>query len=279
MNGIIYILVFKVLLLANLPANPPGQQAKGRVLEVDEETRSLLVEFETGQTTLVKVAPGDLMIGYEGSDVEGVLEESGQNLRLNSIWPHNEIHNNAMNGVNRSIIREAATMGRADSLARGDYLPDFALFNHRGQPVYARDLRKQPMVMSFIFTRCGDPSMCPATSQRMAELGTRLEKSGLTDPRLVLVSFDPEYDTPGILRQYSDALGMDSNQFELLTGDKETIMALLRLTGVRTIHEDGTIVHNLVTLLTDDHGRIILRQDGSRWSADAIFEKLARTPQ
>lgn len=226
------------------------------------------------EPVFVEAAPGDIAIGYEGSSITGVLSERNGTSRLSSVWPDEVITNNAMTGVNRSIIRKAATMGRADGLSRGDYLPDFALFNHRGQPVYARDLRTAPTVVSFIFTRCGAPTMCPATSARMSELGERLAEAGREDVRLVLVSFDPDYDTPGVLRQYADALGMDTEQFELLTGDDEAIKALLRLTGVRTLREDGTIVHNLVTLLTDDLGRIILRQDGSRWSADAIFQRL-----
>lgn len=248
---------------------------EGRVVEVDRDRGGLVVQFDgSDEAEFVKVAPGDLAIGYEGSEISGVLNRRNETARLSSVWPKGTIVSNAMAGVNRSIIREAATMGRAESLSRGDYLPDFALFNHRGEPVYARDLRNQPTVMSFIFTRCGDPVMCPATSARMAQLGDRLAEAGREDVRLVLVSFDPEYDTPGVLHQYADALGMETDQYELLTGDSETIRALLHLTGVRTIEEDGTIVHNLVTLLSDNHGRIILRQDGSRWSADAIFERL-----
>jgi len=247
----------------------------GQVLEADVGRGGLVVQFEEeAEPRFVKVSAGDLEIGFEGDFISGTLTKSGEEAFLTSIRPAGPILINAMSGVNRSLLKEAAQMGRSESLSRGDYLPNFALFNQRGQAVFARDLRNQPTVLSFIFTRCGDPVMCPATTARMAGLGERLAEAGLTEPKLVLISFDPDYDTPGVLRQYAKAYGMESDQFELLTGDEETTNALMRLSGMRTIHEDGTIIHNLVTLLTDDHGRIVLRQDGSRWSADAIFQRL-----
>lgn len=222
----------------------------------------------------VVLGSGDLAIGYEGRVIEGELNTSGAQIRLERVFPAEVTTTNTMDGVNRSLVRRAASVGRSDSLGRGDYLPDFALFNQRGEAVFSNKLRERPAVMTFIFTRCGDPKMCPATSVRLAELGQQLQESGREDVRLIAISFDPAYDSPGILRQYGEAFRLNGPSFELLTGDPETIEALMRLVGVRTIEEDGTIVHNLVTLLTDDHGRIVLRQDGSRWSSDAIYGRV-----
>jgi len=251
-----------------------------RVLAVDSENRTFTLLLPTGkELSPVKASPGDIAIGYTNQEIEGRLNTDSSPPRIDTIWPANPIQENAMIGVNRSMIRKAAGLGRGPSLARGDYLPDFAFYNQRGEMVYSTNLRRMPTVLTFLFTRCGDPNMCPATAARLAELGTRLAEAGRDDVRLVALSFDPEYDTPGILNQYGNAMGMDTPQFELLTGDDEAIQALLRLVGVRTIDENGTIVHNLVTLLSDDHGRIVLRQDGSRWSADSIFEKLETMQQ
>jgi len=247
----------------------------GRVIGSDQEAGTIDLRTDSGEVLeAVRVSPGDLAVGYDGRPIRGTLDRNGSETRLKGIWPDDPVMTNAMSGVNRTLIREAASLGRGESLGRGDYLPDFALFNQRADPVFARDLRTRPTVITFLFTRCADPKMCPATAARLAELGRRVSDEGWDDVRLVAVSFDPEYDTPGILRQYGKAVGMDSSVFELLTGDRGAIEALLRKVGVRTINENGTIVHNLVTLLADDHGRIVLRQDGSRWSADAIFERL-----
>lgn len=268
-------LVSVFLTFAGLAAFAAGDFA-GTVVAVDDDRKGFRLDPEgEGEAFFARVGPGDLAIGYEGERVTGVVDRSASPPRLERILPANPIEGNAMRGINRRLIREAASLGRGGSLARGDYLPDFAFYNQRGEPVFARDLRSQPAVLTFLFTRCPDPEMCPATAARLASLGDRLAAAGREDVRLVAVSFDPGYDTPGILRQYGEAMGLDTGQFELLTGDPETIQALLRVVGVRTYDRDGTIVHNLVTLLSDDHGRIVLRQDGSRWSADAIYRRLA----
>jgi len=252
---------------------------RGQVVAVDKESRELSIRLDSQESPQTfAVGAGDAAIGYLGQEIVGepVDQPSSTLPRLNQIWPDNLIERNAMDGVNRSLIREAALLGRGESLSRGDYLPDFALYNQRGEPVFASQLKNSPTVLTFIFTRCAVPQMCPATSARLSQLGQRAEAAGWDQAHFVAVSFDPDYDTPGILNQYASAMGMDGEAFELLTGDLEAIEALLRLVGVRTIEEDGTIVHNLVTLLADDHGRIVLRQDGSRWSADAIYQRMEK---
>ncbi|MBC2604033.1 SCO family protein [Puniceicoccus vermicola] len=266
-------LTLPILLLFLTSAS--GREIRGTITESEPAKQQVSLTLESGKTLgPLEVGSGDAAIGYENQEIVGDLTESGKTMRLTHIWPDNQILANAMAGVNRSLIRNAATLGRNDSLVRGDYLPDFALYNQRGEPVYSSHLRKSPTVLTFLFTRCGDPNMCPATAARLSELGDRAAKAGWDQARFVAVSFDPEYDTPGVLHQYGEVMGMNTPSFELLTGDPEAIEALLRLVGVRTFDEDGTIVHNLVTLLTDSHGRIVLRQDGSRWSADAIYERL-----
>ncbi len=257
------------------PAQNPEASVRGKVTAVDAEARQLSLLLDSGEIlSSVRIGIGDAAIGYLNQEIVGERVEEGDSLRLVRIWPDNPIAANAMKGVNRSLIRKAAVLGRGKSLGRGDYLPDFSLYNQRAEAVFASRLRTSPVVITFLFTRCRDPEMCPATAARLSELGKRAAEAGFEDARFVAVSFDPDYDTPGILHQYGQATGMNSPSFELLTGDPEAIQALLRLVGVRTYDEDGTIVHNLVTLLTDNHGRIVLRQDGSRWSADAIFGQL-----
>tara|TARA_R100000027_G_scaffold67699_1_gene67931 strand:- start:10946 stop:11776 length:831 start_codon:yes stop_codon:yes gene_type:complete len=266
------------LLLLPITFSPSsGEEVRGRVQPGQSSNEIELVLSDTEIIGPLQIGPGDAAINYEGKEIVGDLTTVGDAPFLRGIWPDNELKRNAMAGVNRSLIRQSASLGRSDTLTRGDYLPDFALYNQWGAAVFSSQLRKSPTVLTFLFTRCADPMMCPATAARLADLGRTFADRGWDDVQLVAVSFDPENDTPGVLNQYGEATGMDTPAFQLLTGDPEAIEALLRVTGVRTLDQDGTIVHNLVTLLTDDHGRVILRQDGSRWSAEAIEARLEST--
>ena len=71
---------------------------------------------------------------------------------------------------------------------------DFALVDQDGRAVTAADFRGRHMLVFFGFTNC--PDVCPMSLQRIAEaLDAAPELLERLTP--VLVSVDPERDTPG----------------------------------------------------------------------------------
>lgn len=253
------------------------ERVEARVLAVDEEAMTVRLELPSGETVDgVRITPGDAAIDYTGRKVRGTLNRRGETPRFDTLYPLDGPRVKAMQGANRGLIREAAGRGRGEILARGDYWPEVALFNEDGEVVFGREFKKQPTVVAFIFTRCNMPNMCPATSQRMVRLSREAGEAGIEGVRFALVSFDPDYDSPGILRQYADSYGMDREQFELLTGPEDAIDALLRTVGIRVLAEDGTLNHNMAAFLLDDHGRVVLREDGSLWSPEAMLQQMEK---
>ena len=78
-------------------------------------------------------------------------------------------------------------------------LPDFALTDHRGQAVGRASLTGRHSALFFGFTQC--PHICPTTMRTLAE-----SMAGLADPpQVILVSVDPERDTPARLAAYVPA--------------------------------------------------------------------------
>jgi protein SCO1 len=61
-------------------------------------------------------------------------------------------------------------------------------------------------VLSFIYTRCAAPKACPYAAGVLDRLHTlsAQDKALATNMRLVSLSFDPDYDTPGRLAVYSE---------------------------------------------------------------------------
>ena len=222
------------------------------------------------------IGEGDAMLNYSGRDVRARIVSSMGQERLDAIWPLVGVQQRAMDGTNRRLNRTVLQMPRGQALARGDYLPDFALFDDRGEIVFSRTLRGKPVILTFIFTRCTVENMCPMTTGRMVELAQAIEERELGPAHHLLVSFDPDYDTPGNLRLFSVTTGADPVNVRFLTGTKSVIDDLTRAFGIEIVAEDGTLNHTIATLLTDNHGRIVLRQDGGRWSMDAILNELNR---
>lgn len=269
--------VFCFWLLCVSPAL--AEEGVFRVLERgDAENTLRIVNADTEEAGgfLVEVGSGDFAIGYVGRTVSARLVESFGRQRLEFLWPTGELQHRAMDGVNHGLRRAVTQLRRGESLNRGDYLPDFALFNQYGDLVFSRDLSGSPVVISFIFSRCGVDYMCPATTRRMVALAAQMQEAGLNEVRHLLISFDPAYDTPGTLRSYARAFAAEELPVEFLTGPADAIEPLMRLFGVRLVQEDGTIVHNAVALLVDSHRRIVLRQDGSNWGIESFLAEIRR---
>ena len=109
-----------------------------------------------------------------------------------------------------------------------DPVPAFALVNQHGEPVDESVFKGQWDLVFFGFTHC--PDICPTTLQVLATAKQApVEKGQQPLPRIVLVSVDPDRDTPDILGQYVDYFG-DGNLG--LTGTLDEIRKLTDGLGV-----------------------------------------------
>ena len=87
-------------------------------------------------------------------------------------------------------------------LQGGDPVDDFTLTAQTGQPVSLSDFRGKYVVLYFGYTSC--PDICPLTlaqlSQAMRLLGNKAQ-----DVQVIMVTVDPERDTPQRLASYLTA--------------------------------------------------------------------------
>jgi len=105
--------------------------------------------------------------------------------------------------------------------------PTFALTDQNGQPFSDADLNGRIAVINFIYTRC--TTACPTMTAQMRLLQERLRAEGVLGNPVVLVSmsFDPEHDTPEVLREYAAHFQADPGAWRFLTGDPATIKAVI----------------------------------------------------
>ncbi len=225
-------------------------------------------------TQVVKVAAGDALVGYTGHQVQGELTKSDGAWRLEGIWPADPELVKATTEATTQLRRDLVDLGRDAYRDVGDGLPPFAFYNQNGQIVRPGNLRGQWLVINFIFTRCTNPNMCPANSQRMVQLQKEVKQANLPNITLVTISFDPEHDTPGALRQYADAYGMDLANFQLLTAPPEEMKEALQQFGILIKQENGTLVHSMATLIVSPEGRITYRKQGELWTVKEFLDRL-----
>jgi protein SCO1/2 len=253
---------------------------EGRVRSVLPDSRSLEVELtasgeaelETGSTQIFRIGAGDLAIGYEGRAIRANTAFYGKKWHLEQVFPLDGLGAKAARDVNHQLHQATATMSRRKYVKQGEYIPNFAMIDQEGDFLQIRQLRGTPFVLNFIFTRCTVPTMCPASSSRMSDMQDAARETGLENLHFVTITFDPAFDSPGILRQYAEGYGMESENFHLLTGDPTVVDDLLRQFGILTMEEDGTINHTMATLLVDANGRVAYRKEGSTWSVEEFLQ-------
>lgn len=138
------------------------------------------------------------------------------------------------------------------------------------------DFEGKPVMMAMVFTHCG--YACPMIVRDMKRIGSRLDDGA--DVQYVLVSLDPERDTPEQMQRFATAHRLDPDQWTMLRGSKNQVRMLAAALGIRYRKEsDGQFAHsNLVSILNRDgevaHQQRGLESDGIA-SAEVITELLA----
>jgi protein SCO1/2 len=152
-------------------------------------------------------------------------------------------------------VNEPADLQTAFAIPLPDPLPDFSLLDQTGQPVNADTFRGQWDLVFFGFTNC--PDVCPTTLQILANVKRELIEIGAkTLPRIVLVSVDPERDTPELLGQYVDYFGEGNLG---VTGEIEDIKTLTAALGIYfekapTADGDYGVDHSAAVLVINPDG-------------------------
>jgi len=157
----------------------------------------------------------------------------------------------------------------------------FELTNQNGESVtFPDDFEGAPLIVGFIYTNC--PDICSFITANVQKIHKEIENPG--DTQFVLITFDPERDTPDELKKYASAFDMDTEPFHFLTGDTETIDALMKRVSVRTSVDEKRetetgrsiyfINHSDKILLIDQRSRLVFDYGGSMTPTEMIVEDL-----
>lgn len=105
-----------------------------------------------------------------------------------------------------------------------------------------RLFRGRLVVLSLIYTRCAEARGCPWATAVLADLRRRLKRA---DPRLaeqvrlVTLSFDPEHDTPEIMRRYAEPFAGQGDWTFATTASPRALAPILAVYEQRLIHAEA----------------------------------------
>ena len=151
--------------------------------------------------------------------------------------------------------------------------PPFTLTSQDNKPVSLTDFHGKVVALSFIYTGC--PDICPLLTQKMVDVQDALGSVFGTRVAFISISFDPERDTPEVLKDYAQFWGAKPEGWSFLTGSLEAVRDVTRRYGVFfAIKEDGSVEHSQLTTLVDAEGQMRVQYLGARFNPEEFRRDL-----
>jgi len=135
------------------------------------------------------------------------------------------------------------------------------------------------MAVSFVYTRCANPLKCRRAAVSMAGLRSLAESAGILDRiRLVLITYDPAWDTPVRVTRYARDIGLavDDRTLFLIPNvdDRQSLFRDLRVPV--SFNADGVAIHAVQLLLLDKQGRLARSYRTLIWNNEEVLTDLRR---
>ena len=254
-------------------------QVRGVVQEVKAADKEVIIKHEEipnympAMTMTFEVKNGSELSGISSNDIVNfrmiVTDDDG--------WIENLTKVGVSTNSNADIIRSRTRIVReVEPLAVGDKMPNYPFTNSLGEIIELKDFAGQAYAFTFIFTRCPFPTFCPRMNINFEAAYKELmaTPNAPTNWHLVSISFDPEFDTPHRLKEYSATYNPDPRKWSWVTGAMIDIDAITEQLGLVFTFENNTYNHTLRTVVVDKNG--VIRQNfwGNEWTPQELVKEI-----
>jgi len=167
----------------------------------------------------------------------------------------------------------------------GDNILDFGLVNQDGQRIHLAQYKGKALALTFVYTRCPQPDQCTLMSNNFATIDQELQQQPdvYAKTHLLTISFDPDYDTPKVMRSYGAShTGRYSDEtfqhWEFATGTPDQVKGISQFFGLRYFHDTSSgeeqVIHSLRTAVIDPSGKLVKLYRGNEWKPDQVVDDL-----
>jgi protein SCO1 len=166
--------------------------------------------------------------------------------------------------------RELPYIGEKEVNAKGDSvnhsIPDFKFVNQDGDTITQDYFKGKIYITDFFFTSC--PTICPVMKTQMLRIYEKFKDN----PELGILShtIDPRHDSVSVLKAYKEKLGVNTAQWQFVTGEQEKIYEIAQKSYMVSAMEDkaavdeGGFVHSGAFVLVDKNRNIRGVYDGTK---------------
>lgn len=150
-------------------------------------------------------------------------------------------------------------------LANPDSVSELSIFNlttqwktQNNQDFKWVDMQGETFILAMIYTSC--KAACP---RLVADMKSIAEKVAIKNVKYVLVSIDPETDTPEVLKKFAEENNLDNQQWILLHGTLDDVRELSNVVAVKYVRISPLdFSHSNIISLFNTQGVLSYQQEG-----------------
>lgn len=154
------------------------------------------------------------------------------------------------------------------------YPLDIPLTDQSGQQLKLDVFRGYPVLISMFYASC--PHVCPLTINTIQKTERALTESQRQNLRVLLVSLDPEKDTPALLTDVANRQKVDLSRWKLARIKPADVRKLAAVLDVRFRQQpDGEFNHSTLITLINAEGVPVARSDKSAQTDSNLIKQIA----
>ena len=289
--SIALVLIVASMLLLSSCQPPNAATAKrypftGRVISVDSQAQSALIDgdaipgFMDPMAMPYKIKPeASLNHLQPGDSVSAEVVVQAAAPKNENAAPDYWLENVKVTAHTNPA--PAAAGSALHTPARGEEVPDFSFTDQSGKRISLKQYRGKVLLLTFIYTRCPFPDFCPRVSSNFAEIYKQLGTNpALANTRLLSITFDPEHDTPKVLRDYAFSVAHAHSpalftRWQFAAPAAADLPRLADFFALTIKPEGGLITHSLSTAVIGPDGKIVNWYHGSDWQVSDLIKDSA----
>jgi protein SCO1/2 len=286
----IILLIFSALLATSCQRSKPQATKRyhftGRIISIDNQAQSASIDGDLIQgfmepmvmsykikpaSMLRQLSPGDSI----SADIVVVDHDPRDENADSDYWLENV-------KVTGHAAQPPANGPKAFHMpSPGEEVPDFAFTDQDGKHISLHQFRGKTVMVTFVYTRCPFPDFCPRVSSNFADLYKQLGSNpSLAEAQLLSISFDPEHDTPKVLRNYGFSVAHMHDaalfrRWEFAAPKAADLPKIADFFALTVKPEGGMITHSLSTAVIGPDGKIVKWYHGGDWQVSDLIKDAA----
>jgi protein SCO1/2 len=256
-------------------------QLHGQVLSLTPDRKEATIKhdeipgFMPAMTMPYKVQDPALFDGVAPGDIiDAILVVVPDDAYLSAV------HKRGSEPLPADVVPPMAARSGVAMIPDGAAVPNATFLNQDGERVDLRSFDRAALVVTFTYTRCPMPTMCPLMDRNFQALQEKLKARRGLNARLLSVTLDPTFDRPDVLKKHAEELGADPALWSFLTSEDDKPGAIdafaseFGLSITRNPENPTDITHTLRTLLIDRQGNLVKGYMGNEWTPDEVLGDL-----